>query len=262
MCPETQPVYLAISRPTQDGSYIQEYRSLVFRNLVNIEDKPLRISMQKLCNANKDAPIKFSVHSNMSGLEINSVKVPINDFVSGKLRHAAASQTTFSIDQFQIRVMPTFVDYLRSGWAISLVCAIDYTGSNGNPTSPSSLHYLGPNNQYENALGMVGSIVEPYDADRSFPVFGFGGIPRHMGINQTSHCFALNGNPGNPEICGIGQIIEIYRATQRQIELSGPTCFAPLLKEFLQYVSGLKAKNIQSYNIMLLLTDGIINDMP
>ena len=91
MCPETQPVYLAISRPTQDGSYIQEYRSLVFRNLVNIEDKPLRISMQKLCNANKDAPIKFSVHSNMSGLEINSVKVSINDYVSGKLRHAAAS---------------------------------------------------------------------------------------------------------------------------------------------------------------------------
>jgi hypothetical protein len=84
--------------------------------------------------------------------------------------------------QFDLRVIPSFIDYLRSGWQISLVCAIDYTGSNGVPTSPTSLHFLGPNNQYERALYSVGSIVEPYDTDRSFPVFGFGGIPRHMGI--------------------------------------------------------------------------------
>jgi hypothetical protein len=47
---------------------------------------------------------------------------------------------------------------------------------------------------------MVGSIVEPYDADRSFPVFGFGGTPTHMGNYATSHCFPLNGNADNPEI--------------------------------------------------------------
>jgi Copine len=40
---------------------------------------------------------------------------------------------------------------------------------------------MGPNNQYESALTNVGLVVEPYDSDRSFPVFGFGGIPRHMG---------------------------------------------------------------------------------
>ena len=133
--------------------------------------------------------------------------------LNGKLRHTAGANATFAIEQFEVRIVPSFVDYLRSGWAISLVCAIDYTGSNGTPTSPSSLHFLGPGNQYESALGMVGSIVEPYDADKSFPVFGFGGIPRHMGINSTSHCFALNGNPANPEIFGIANIIETYRAT-------------------------------------------------
>lgn len=81
-----------------------------------------------------------------------------------------------------------------------------------------------------------------------------------MGIMTTSHCFALNGNPANPEIIGIQNIIECYRGTQQQIELSGPTCFAPLLTEFYQYVqSGMGSK---VYNILLLLTDGIINDMP
>ena len=171
----------------------------------------------------------------------------------------AAMGASFKMTKFELRVMPSFVDYLRSGWAISLVCAIDYTGSNGEPTRPDSLHFLGPNNQYENALNWVGSIVEPYDSDRSFPVFGFGGIPRHMGINQTSHCFALNGNPANPEIIGIPAILQTYRDTQRMIGLSGPTLFAPLLNEFLNYCTMMKETT--QYNILLLLTDGIINDM-
>jgi hypothetical protein len=54
---------------------------------------------------------------------------------------------------------------------------------------------MGPSNQYEAAILNVGQVVEPYDADRSFPVYGFGGIPRHMGQSSTNHCFAMNGNP-------------------------------------------------------------------
>ena len=89
---------------------------------------------------------------------------------------------------------PSFVDYLRSGWQISLVAAIDYTASNEEPTNPRSLHYISNKpNQYEQALWNVGLVVEPYDYDRSFPVFGFGGIPRFMGINEITHCFPING---------------------------------------------------------------------
>jgi hypothetical protein len=69
-----------------------------------------------------------------------------------------------------------------------------------------------------------------------FPVFGFGGIPRHCGINAVSHCFAINGNISNPTICGIDSIIQTYRQTLPQIGLGGPTLFAPLLIEFMKYV--------------------------
>ena len=119
-----------------------------------------------------------------------------------------------------------------------MVAAIDYTASNGNPSQSSSLHYLGAGapNQYESALWNVGCVVEPYDSDRSFPVFGFGGIPRHLGINGVSHCFAMNGNAANPEIVGIQGIVETYKMTLPQIGLGGPTLFAPLLAEFLQCV--------------------------
>lgn len=96
---------------------------------------------------------------------------------------------------------------------MSLVAAIDYTASNGDPSSVNSLHYIGDRNQYESALNNVGQVVEPYDSDRSFPVFGFGGIPRHLGVNSVNHCFAMNGNPGDPSITGISNIVHTYRQT-------------------------------------------------
>ena len=46
----------------------------------------------------------------------------------------------------------------------------------------------------------------------------------------------MNGNPANPEIFGIANIVKTYRETLPFIELSGPTLFAPLLREFERYV--------------------------
>ena len=117
-----------------------------------------------------------------------------------------------------------------------MVAAIDYTASNGNPLSGDSLHFLGANNQYEAAIDMVGQVIEPYDFDRSFPVYGFGGIPRHMGIDSVSHCFPINGDIQNPSIVSIEGIRQMYRQQQRIIGLGGPTLFAPLLRDFKAYV--------------------------
>lgn len=129
----------------------------------------------------------------------------------------------------------SFVDYLRGGLQVSLSVAIDFTGSNGTPTDPRSLHFMGPNNQYEAAIGQVGSILEPYDSDRMFPTFGFGGIPRYMGANAVSHCFAMNGTPANPEIYSVQNIVQCYRDKLPGITLSGPTYFGEILNQFNQY---------------------------
>lgn len=65
-----------------------------------------------------------------------------------------------------------------------------------------------------------------------FATFGFGGIPRHMGINSVSHCFPLNGNPVDPRIQGVQNIVQAYRSTLPQIGLGGPTNFENVIKAF------------------------------
>ena len=87
--------------------------------------------------------------------------------------------------------------------------AIDFTASNGNPSSRASLHYLGQGNQYIHAIEDVGSIIEPYDYDKMFPTFGFGAVP--PGLGTVEHCFPLNSNPNDPSIPGILNIVNIYK---------------------------------------------------
>lgn len=142
-----------------------------------------------------------------------------------------------------------------------MVAAIDYTLSNGYVSDRNSLHYMreGQYNQYQEALYNVGKILEPYDYDRNFPVFGFGGQARHLNF-ATSHCFAINGQ-ANPEINGIENILQVYQQTlaEGSIKLSAPTYFYPLLSEFRKFV--LSSMERQVYPVLMILTDGCILDM-
>jgi len=103
----------------------------------------------------------------------------------------------------------------------------------------------------------VGQVLEPYDADKSFAVYGFGGIP--PGHQITSHCFPINGNFNQPKIFGIENVTKAYHETLPMIGLSGPTFFAPVLNEFGKHVRQFQGQTV--YNILVLLTDGQICDM-
>ena len=147
---------------------------------------------------------------------------------------------------------------------MSLSVCIDFTASNGDIARPNSLHYIDPTNplrmnSYEEGILRVGTILEPYDYDRKFPVFGFGAKPRYMGIESVSHCFHLNGYE-NPEVEGVKGILESYRnAMYGGISLSGPTNFSPWLKTIINFVKG-NLHNFE-YMIVLYVTDGAITDM-
>ena len=64
---------------------------------------------------------------------------------------------------------PSFFDFLRSGWELSLKVAIDFTKSNGDVNDYRSLHYIdrmgNKSNDYEQAIIQVGSILDFYSAD-------------------------------------------------------------------------------------------------
>lgn len=106
------------------------------------------------------------------------------------------------------------MDYLRGGLELNLSIAIDFTGSNGTPTHPSSLHYMNPQkpNQYQIAIDAVAKILLNYDSDQCIPAFGFGAKPHFPYLNTSivSHCFPLSGNPQQSSAFGYEHLMNMY----------------------------------------------------
>ena len=107
--------------------------------------------------------------------------------------------------------IPSFLDYINAGLDMNLVVGVDFTGSNGNPNYPNSLHYIhGDSNQYLSAIYEVSKILLNFDTDQQVPLFGFGAaLPKFS--DQVSHCFAMNGNVFRPEVAGIDGVMRCYQ---------------------------------------------------
>ena len=73
-----------------------------------------------------------------------------------------------TFNKLELKKRHSFLEYVFGGCEIGLNIAIDFTGSNGNPDSPSSLHYKRDfrNNEYLQAIKSVGSILQYYDSDK------------------------------------------------------------------------------------------------
>jgi hypothetical protein len=174
--------------------------------------------------------------------------------------NAVTAKATISTSRRNIK---RFVDYIYTDkLQISMLCAVDFTGSNGEPHLYNSLHYINnaEPNQYQQALQASASIVSYYDSDKKFPVYGFGAQYKGDVTGTVSHCFNLNFSNDNPEVEGVQSIMDTYKNALPKLNLSGPTYFSPCIYKTIEYV---RSKGIEnSYYIMLIITDGQINDMP
>ena len=76
----------------------------------------------------------------------------------------------------------------------------------------------------------MGEAIEPYDEDRMFGLYGFGGCP--PGEKEVSFCFPLTGKADAPNVNGVNGMKRYYKKTIRHIRLAGPTNMSPLLGQF------------------------------
>lgn len=111
-------------------------------------------------------------------------------------------------------------------------------------------------NDYEQAIDACGMICAYYDYNQKFPTYGYGALLN--GENQVNMCFNINFNQ-DPEIYTIENVLKEYRNSFNFLQLAGPTNFYPMIKRVVD-----KIKNDNDplrYHILLILTDGIINDL-
>ena len=273
----SQGIFFVLNHYKDPNKKRPVYKSQIYYT-DEIKTKTIKIESDYLCNDINDKisidlflasqfkkPIakgKFSLYQLLSNSSYNNT-TEIDLFNS--YNHMLAGKC--SINHYHKKKISFAEKLSKNKMQINLEIAIDYTKSNGRPSEPNSNHYLNPYglNDYEMAMKSCCEILAPYDADQLFPVYGFGGIPvilNGMPNNQVSHCFNINFER-NAEIYGVHNILKIYRQSLRGVTLSGNTKFSFVLQKVINNINyDLKhRKNENHYYILLILTDGVVNDI-
>ncbi|KAL5014050.1 hypothetical protein ScPMuIL_008320 [Solemya velum] len=270
--------FLIFSRANEDNSYTVVHKTEVIKNTLNPTWKPFSILARTLCNGDYDRSIKITCYdwdSDGSHDFIGEFSTTLRELTRGPgsnnqyacinpKKKAKKKKYTDSgeviLTACKVEQQHTFLDYIKSGTQMNFTVAIDFTASNGSPSLPTSLHYLNPYgspNQYAAAIQSVGEIIQDYDSDKLFPVLGFGARLRD---NTVSHEFPLTFNSSNPYCQGISGVLQAYYNALQNVQLYGPTNFAPVINHVARFASA--SQDGSNYFVLLIITDGVITDMP
>lgn len=95
-------------------------------------------------------------------------------------------------------------------------------------------------NSYQQALTSICQILEPYDHDNMYPMYGFGAKLRQPdgALTPAQHCFPLYA--GGTEAHGVTGVLQAYKDALPAVVLSGPTLFAPIVNHAAQLAAAAK----------------------
>uniref|UniRef100_A0AAX7TSV4 Copine-3 n=1 Tax=Astatotilapia calliptera TaxID=8154 RepID=A0AAX7TSV4_ASTCA len=275
--------FLEFYKQTETGWQLA-HRTEVVKNNLNPVWRPFQIPIQSLCAGDVEKPIKIDcydhnnsgdhdfigtfqtslIHPDTCMLCFSSSQAEFDCINSKKKEKKKGYKNSgiIVIKKSKIVRQYTFLDYIMGGCQINFTIAIDFTGSNGDPKFPQSLHYINPQgyNEYLAAIWAVGNVIQDYDSDKMFPAFGFGAqIPPAW---QVNHEFPINFNPSNPFCAGVEGVVAAYQQCLPQVKLYGPTNFSPIINHVAQFGrQALQQQTASQYFVLLIITDGVITDM-
>uniref|UniRef100_A0A8C4IRQ6 Copine family member 9 n=1 Tax=Dicentrarchus labrax TaxID=13489 RepID=A0A8C4IRQ6_DICLA len=266
--------FLVFYRSNEDGTFTICHKTEVIKNNLNPVWQPFTIPVRALCNGDYDRTVKVDVYD----WDRDGSHDFIGEFTTS-YRELSRGQSQFNVYEVKYKnsnlisiikkeytvspklYFPECVKDIKNSAVTQLnfTVAIDFTASNGNPSQPTSLHYMSPYqmNAYAMALKAVGEIIQDYDSDKLFPAYGFGAKLPPDG--KISHAFPLNSNTENPNCVGIDGVLEAYFQSLRTVQLYGPTNFAPVINQVARCAA--EVTDGSQYFVLLMITDGVISDM-
>jgi hypothetical protein len=269
----TSDPHYEVSRCNEDQTYTLVHKSEAIENELNPKFKPIEININQLCGGDYRRPLRIEIF-NSKGKAMGTVRTSVHGMLNDPgalidVDYKEGTCGTWQAMDVSVKKKPTFTQFIAGGVNISVCVAIDFTASNGDSISPTSLHHIDPSgmsrawNPYQHAITSVCSVIDAYDTDKKYPVYGFGARVRLPGNPQPSavqHCFPVYG--GGLEVDGVMGIMQAYQDSVANVLMSGPTLFQELIESSHKIAlnSNCTQEN-QQYTVMLIITDGVIDDM-
>ncbi|XP_021360140.1 copine-3-like isoform X2 [Mizuhopecten yessoensis] len=278
-------IYLEISKELSrdSGNYQPVYRSDVYPKSNKPRWRPFSFNLQKLCNNDWTRNLKIScyrvvyqegasqkfeligqVPTTLAELH-NKDTAKTDSFINLPLKNPkdqSKHKWDLRIIKFRVDRQHSLIDYLRGGLHLNLMIAIDFTASNGSLNDIHSLHNIRDldANPYLHTLETIGRVISDFNFDRKLALYGFGA--KWNDKEYPSHCFPLSGDKTAPYMRDIEDVIQKYKEILPVLTFSGPTMLAPIIDRAVALEESQNtSKEHQVYTVLLVITDGVINDM-
>lgn len=143
---------------------------------------------------------------------------------------------------------------------MNMVLGIDCTASNHYSGKRSfggkSLHTIERNelNPYEQAFGILGSLIEKFDSQGYFPVYLFG--VRDCPKDEVVPLW-VDKQTGYEFLPSIDMVLRQYRKKIKAIKMGGYTTFVPLIQKAIKIATEKK-----KFIVLIILGDGGVTDVP
>lgn len=256
-------------------SWVQTYKSEIIKKTLDPIWKPFELTLSSICDNDTTLPLRldcwdydWGVTNDFIGFcefTFQEMSFPnsrfqlINPSKLKKKPHKYHNSGILEVESLQIKKNHTFLDYIQAGTELNLILAIDFTISNGDYHEKSSLHHISPisRNDYEKAILSISNILEDYDSQKIYPVFGFGAEPQWS--RRVEHCFPINKSNINPFIFGIDRVLSEYHEILTCVRLAGPTLLASVITKAMNITQDGPKDGL--YFLLVILTDGEIQDV-
>ncbi|GLD58097.1 copine-1-like isoform X2, partial [Lates japonicus] len=153
--------FLEIFKQGDDGKWQLVHRTEVVKNNLNPCWKKFCVPLQTFCSSDLERPLKVdcsdhdsdgshdligSFTTKVSELQKAAQGSPVQfDCIhpeKQKKKKSYKNSGVVSVKNCKLATQYTFLDYVMGGCQINFTVGIDFTGSNGDPRSPNSLHYM------------------------------------------------------------------------------------------------------------------------
>ena len=264
-------VYEAQVNPSQipDSGWVQVHETEQYMDNLNPVFRPFNINSAALNRGNPNMLNRWEIwdwESDGKHRVISSIVTSMSAILGGqRMIDTKDKKGKFGgnilFDDIKVMIMHPISSYIKMGMRLAMAVGVDFTGSNGIASSPSSLHFIGYGqnlNHYQQAIMEVGIVMMDYSDDKMIPAYGFGA--KLPGTRTVNFCFPLNGNPQMPQVQSYQGLLQAYNKIVSTLEFAGPTNFRPLIESCRLGVEQGFAINKLVYSTLLIITDGLISD--
>jgi len=266
--------FFRIDRWMSEDDYLNVYESNQVDETKNPKWQPFRIRSSQISKNEMKIPIKikFLYYEHDAERFLGEAVFTLDQVFNGSTMFPLldkAKQKRLGTIRIKCQVLEK-LNYLTDDLSeakLNVILGIDFSDSQKRINGSDSTHSRNQlSSQYETGLTNLFNLLYELNCKQEIPVYGFGGLKKPSSSpkakkEENLSCFSITRDPTNYKVSSLTEAISDYNKCIFNDTLGGQANFAEIIQKAIGIASFNQLQGLKEYTILVLLTDGIIQDL-